>query len=227
MDDQPPRDSMGNLRPSCQTSAERLPNLKLQSARPNSGQEQPTERKAARTGVLRTIQMIADIFGEPWGKDEEAGKRFKDGWTFVLGDLPDRLLLDATIEFLKSSETRWPKPGMIRELVVRRMPEQPRSDRHGIRVTYEYANLPDEILRCPKAQELMDQGCTPHYVIFRHKDRELTRQMVANVNAMDTATLRRLGIDDRALTAARKITGEPILDSISQEPTQPNGAQAT
>lgn len=167
-------------------------------------------RKAGRAGVLRVIQFMSDIKGEPWGKgDDEAAIRFKDGWTMLIGDLPEKLLMEAAAEFLKQPGRKWPTPGDLREHVKKTMPEPERPARHSHDVVYDYSKLPPHIIDHRASRRLAAMGCAPEFIEWKARDRKLTREACDKVKAMTPEQLRRLGIDDWSLHRARKaISGD-------------------
>lgn len=234
---EPPKDSLGQLPNSKPTSSENSPNSKL----PNMP-ERTEYRKAGRAGVLRVIQFMSDIKGEPWGKgDDEAAARFKDGWTMLIGDLPEKFLMEAAAEFLKQPGRKWPMPGDLREYVKKIMPEPERPARHAHDVVYDYSKLPPHVIEHRSARRLAAMGCSPEYIEWHFRDRALTREAKAKVDAMSPETLRRLGLDDHSLRKARgimatrgkithldgatsefrKLVGEDTEDTTPNQPQSP------
>jgi hypothetical protein len=154
------------------------------------------------------ILFISDVKGEPWGKgDDEAATRFRDAWTLLLGDIPERLLMEAAADFLKLPGKKWPQPGDLRDHAKKFMPVVEAPDRHGHEIVYDYSTLPLRVREQESTRRLERQGCSPSYIEFHLRDRALTRDALAKVEAMDEATLRRLGLDDWSIRTARRIMG--------------------
>lgn len=195
-----PKDSLGQLPNSKTTSSENS-----QTSTPPSAPVRTEYRKAGRAGVLRVILFMSDIKGEPWGKgDEEAAIRFKDGWTMLIGDLPEKLLMEAAAEFCKQPGRKWPTPGDLRDHVKKLMPATELPARHQHDVVYDYSKLPPHVIEHRASRRLAAMGCAPEFIEWRARDRKLTREAVDKVNAMSPEQLRKLGLDDRSIQRARK-----------------------
>lgn len=195
------RDSMGNL-----GSSQRSSGNSQQQRPPNDG----VEILAGRAGVLRAIRTIADQRGTPWGRDEEAGKRFVDTWETILGDMPVQALQDAVLGFLKRPGNKWPQPGDLREL-ARQEDGTVRYERHGYKPPRpDYTRVSPNARAYEGTENLKAMECSVEYIEHHVRDRAKTLEMVAKVSAMSEAQLRKLGIDDVSLKIARAVMGGAV-----------------
>lgn len=202
MDETHERDSLGMLNP---VSSPRS-NGNSQRSKPQN-EHHATEVLAGRPGVLRAIRTISDQRGTPWGRDEEAGKRFVDAWEHILGDMPAQALQDAVLGFLKRPGNKWPQPGDLREL-ARQEDGTVRYERHGYKPPRpDYTRLSPAAKAYEGVGALMELECSLTYIEHHVRDRAKTLEMVAKVNAMTPEQMRKLGIDDHSLKIARAAMG--------------------